>query len=55
VFLQQLLGLLLMLQLNLLFFSRIGLLLGELGVLRLLLLLDCLASLRLRSSGVRSV
>ena len=47
VFLQQLLGLLLMLQLDLLFFGGIRLLLRELGVFLLLLLLDCLAFLHL--------
>ena len=45
VFLLQLLGLLLMLLLNLLFFGRIGLLLGEPCVILLLLLLDSLAIL----------
>jgi len=45
--LQQLLGLLLMLLLDLLFFSRSRLLLRELCVFLLLLLLDCLAFLLL--------
>jgi hypothetical protein len=47
VFLQELLGLLLMLLLNLLFFGGIRLLLRDLGVFLLLLLLDCLAFLNL--------
>jgi hypothetical protein len=47
VFLQQLLGLLLMLLLDLLFFGGIRLLLRELGVFLLLLLLDGLAFLQL--------
>ena len=47
MFLQELLGLLLMLQLNLLFFGGIRLLLRELGVFLLLLLLDGLAFLQL--------
>ena len=47
VFLQKLLGLLLMLLLDLLFFGRIRLLLREFGVFLLLLLLDRLAFLQL--------